>query len=151
LTNHEIVAGGRYQKPPSFFILKGKSCMENQDKNDVGKWGEDVARKFLEKEGYAILDTNWHSGHKEVDIIAQSNNCVVFVEVKTRTSNFINPADAVNKQKQKFLMYAANYYVRSKGLDLDVRFDIITIVAIHGKVEIEHMKNAFYPKIEYRR
>ena len=53
--------------------------MENQDKNDVGKWGEDVARKFLEKEGYAILDTNWHSGHKEVDIIAQSNNCVVFV------------------------------------------------------------------------
>jgi putative endonuclease len=125
--------------------------MEHQDKSEVGKWGEEVARKFLEKEGYVILETNWHSSHKEVDIIAQSNNCIVFVEVKTRTSNFINPADAVNKQKQKFLMYAANYYVWSKGLDLDVRFDIITIVAIHGKVEIEHMKNAFYPKIEYRR
>ena len=125
--------------------------MESQDKNDIGKWGEDVARKFLEKEGYIILETNWHSSHKEVDIIAQHKNCVVFVEVKTRTSNFINPAGAVNKQKQKFLIYAANNYVQKKGLDLDVRFDIITIVTKQGKVEIEHMQNAFYPKIEYRR
>ena len=125
--------------------------MEYQDKSDIGKWGEDVARKFLEKEGYAILETNWLSGHKEVDIIATCNNCVGFVEVKTRTSKFANPADAVNKQKQKFLIYAANYYVRSKGLDLEVRFDIITIVATQGKVQIEHMKNAFYPKIENRR
>ncbi len=125
--------------------------MEYQDKSDIGKWGEDVARNFLEKEGYTILETNWRSGHKEADIIAQIGNCVVFVEVKTRTSKFINPADAVNKQKQKFLIYAANYYVQSKGLDLDVRFDIITIVAKQGNVEIEHMKNAFYPKIECRK
>ena len=119
--------------------------METQD---VGAWGESVARKFLEEHGFVILETNWHCSHKEVDIIAQEGNTIVFVEVKTRTTTFSSPVDAVNKQKQKFLFYAADSYVKKKQLDCDIRFDIVSIVALKGNIKLEHISNAFYPSVK---
>ena len=73
--------------------------MEFKDKADVGSWGEQQAREYLVKKGYCILETNWHDSHREIDIIASQGDEIVIVEVKTRTSTFLNPADAVNKQK----------------------------------------------------
>lgn len=119
--------------------------MEFKDKADVGSWGEQQARDYLVKKGYCILETNWHDSHREIDIIASQGDEIVIVEVKTRTSTFLNPADAVNKQKQKLLIAAANYYVRKNNIDKNVRFDIISIVAINGEIHIEHIENAFYP------
>lgn len=129
-------------------VIESQNAMEFQDTKQVGSWGERTAQSFLEENGYTVLETNWRCSHKEVDIIAQKDSTVIFVEVKTRTTTFINPADAVNKQKQKLLLSAANYYVRRNKLDCDVRFDIISIIARNGSYTIEHIENAFYPKVQ---
>ncbi len=121
--------------------------MDSQDNSQVGKWGEETAVAYLESHGYSILERNWRNNHQEVDIIAQEGDTVVIVEVKTRTTTFISPVEAVNKQKQKLLFSAANSYVRQKNLDCEIRFDIVSIVAVNGSVDIEHIENAFYPKI----
>ena len=105
------------------------------------------AREYLESKFYEILETNWHCSHREIDIIAQKDGVIVIVEVKTRTTTFQNPTVAVDKQKQKFLISAANRYVQMKKLDADVRFDIVSIVAVNGNVTIEHIENAFYPRL----
>ena len=121
--------------------------METKAIKNVGSWGEETAKKHLESKGYTILEQNWRCSHKEVDIIAKQHNTIVFVEVKTRTTTFLNPVIAVDKQKQKLLISAANYYVRQKNLDSDIRFDIISIVVSNGSVNLEHIENAFYPRV----
>lgn len=126
---------------PKYINVEAKA-IEN-----VGSWGEETARKFLESKGYTILEQNWRCLHKEVDIIAKLQNTIVFAEVKTRTSKFRSPIDAVDRQKQKLLISAANYYVRQKNLDCDIRFDIISIVVSNGSVDLEHIENAFYPRV----
>ncbi len=125
--------------------------METADKSQIGKWGEETARTFLEENGYEILETNWHCSHKEVDIIAKIKETIVFVEVKTRTTTFTKPTDAVNQQKQKLLIAAANYYMRSKSIDANVRFDIISIVKTNNSTKLEHIPDAFYPRIFRKR
>lgn len=129
------------------FATRNTIIMDFQDTSEVGKWGETVARNYLEQKGYIILETNWHSSHREIDIIAQIKQTIVIVEVKTRTSTYINPADAVNRQKQKLLIAAANCYMKIKNLDADIRFDIISIISKKNEVKIEHIQNAFYPQI----
>lgn len=121
--------------------------MDSQDNSQVGKWGEETAVTYLESHGYSILERNWRNHHQEIDVIAQKGGTIVIVEVKTRTTTFISPVEAVNKQKQKLLFSAANSYVRQKNLDYEIRFDIVSIVAVNGSVDIEHIENAFYPKI----
>ena len=118
---------------------------------DLGKIGEELAVKHLVDKGYQILDRNWHSGHKEIDIIAQIGDELVVVEVKTRKSDdFGKPDIAVGKDKQRMLIRAADAYVRYKGLDMDVRFDIISIVCTPGKPKIEHIEDAFIPQSNQR-
>lgn len=113
--------------------------------NDLGKLGERMAIEYLEKHGYAILDTNWRCGHNEVDIIAYMEGLIVFVEVKTRTSTvFGNPEDAVDAQKQRIYLRMANKYVVQKKRTEEVRFDIISIVYHNlSDVKLTHIKNAF--------
>lgn len=121
--------------------------MEAKIIENVGSWGEETAKKHLESKGYIILEQNWRCSHKEVDLIAKINNTIVFVEVKTRTSSFRSPVEAVDRQKQKLLISAANYYVKQKNLDCDIRFDIVSIVVTNGNVDLEHIENAFYPRV----
>lgn len=113
--------------------------------NDFGAKGENLALEFLAAKGYKILETNWHSGHAEIDIIAQSGPFLVVVEVKARGSDFTMPQEAVNKKKQRLLVKAAENYVLSKNISLEVRFDIVTVVSYNGKFKITHIENAFYP------
>ena len=118
---------------------------------DLGKIGEELVVKHLVDKGYQILERNWHSGHKEIDIIAQIGDELVVVEVKTRKSDdFGKPDIAVGKDKQRMLIRAADAYVRYKGLDMDVRFDIISIVCTPGKPKIEHIEDAFIPQSNQR-
>ena len=117
------------------------------DHNDLGKMGEELAVNYLIQKGYQILERNWHNKHKEIDIIAKDGGTLVIVEVKTRQSDsFGEPDLAVTRQKQKYLVYAANTYVYSKGLDLDIRFDIISIVFNQGNPIIDHIEDAFLPQ-----
>lgn len=113
--------------------------------NELGKKGEQLAVDFLIKKGYTILDKNWRYQKAEVDIIAQKENTLAVVEVKTRsTIDFGNPQDFVNPKKIKLLVAAIDEYINSKDLDIEVRFDIIAIVHENKSFTLEHLKDAFY-------
>lgn len=118
------------------------------DHNDLGKKGEELAKQHLINKGYNIKDLNWRFKKKEIDIIAEKNNVLTVVEVKTRTSDYFeNPKEAVTRKKQKFIINAAEAYIFEKNIDMETRFDIITITFKNGKEEIEHIKDAFQPSL----
>ena len=115
---------------------------------DLGKVGEEYAVNHLIGKGYQILERNWHFGHKEIDIIACKDDTLVIVEVKTRKSEtYGEPENAVGNSKQRMLICAANAYVRYKNLDVDVRFDIISIILNGRGLRIEHIEDAFIPSL----
>jgi putative endonuclease len=115
---------------------------------EIGAKAEDIAVDFLLKNGYEILERNWFSNHHEIDIIAKKNKIVIFTEVKSRATNFIQePFLAVNRNKQQSLILAANAYIRNKNIDDEVRFDIISIVLSKNQPDIEHIENAFFPRV----
>lgn len=113
--------------------------------NDLGKFGEKMAVEFLQKNGYVILETNWTFQKAEIDIIAQKENTLAIVEVKTRSGiDFGLPQDFVKPKKIQLLVKAVNEYVISNDLDVEVRFDIIAIVKDGKTFEIEHLTEAFH-------
>ncbi len=119
--------------------------MSNSTK-EIGNIGEAEALLFLQKSGYEILEKNWRSGSLEIDIICKKNTILCIIEVKTRKSNtLVKGYMAVNKKKQKNLILAATNYVKYRKLDLEVRFDIVTIEGDGDKKNIEHIENAFKP------
>ena len=104
--------------------------------NELGKFGEELAVEFLQKNGYDILETNWTFQKAEIDIIAQKENILAVVEVKTRSSiEFGLPQDFVKPKKIQLLVKAVNEYTVSNDLDLEVRFDIIAIFLQLNKSE----------------
>lgn len=116
--------------------------------NDLGKWGEEVAAEFLVSNGYTILERDWKDGHRDIDIIARTaDETIVFVEVKTRTSDVIaKPEDAITKQKIKSIGKAANAYVKAYQLWNELRFDVITIIGNRKEnAQINHIADAFNP------
>lgn len=116
--------------------------------HDFGKLGEEIAVNYLTAKGYRILERNWRSGHKEIDIIAMDGDTLVVVEVKTRKSNFFGDPDlAVGADKQRLLVWAADAYVRYRDLDVEVRFDVVSIVITDNDQRIEHIEDAFYPTV----
>ena len=106
-----------------------------------GKIGETLAIKYLEEQGYKILETNYSNKLGEIDIIAKDNDRIVFVEVKERASaKFGYPREAVNYYKQQKIQMVANCYLKNKRLmDSYIRFDVIEILAGN----LTHLKNAF--------
>ncbi len=113
--------------------------------NELGKLGEELAVDFLQQNGYEILETNWTFQKAEIDIIAQKENVLAIVEVKTRSSiEFGLPQDFVKPKKIQLLVKAVNEYVISNDLDVEVRFDIIAISKEEKEFKIEHIEDAFY-------
>ncbi|MFA7445374.1 MAG: YraN family protein [Flavobacteriaceae bacterium] len=112
--------------------------------NELGKKGEEVAINYLIAKGFVIRDRNWRFQKAEVDIIAQKENLLIAVEVKTRTStDFGMPQDFVNPKKIKLLVKAMDAYITSLELDMEFRFDIIGVVPKGLEYEIEHLEDAF--------
>ncbi len=116
--------------------------------NELGIKGEEEAERYLKAEGYKIIEKNWRMHGYEVDIIAQTDDYIVFVEVKTRTTAMYgNPEDFVNKSRQKRLIAAANIYLNYFEIDTPPRFDIIGLVWDGKKFHIEHIDDAFLPTL----
>lgn len=113
--------------------------------NELGKKGEQLAIDFLIEKKYTIVERNYRFDKAEVDIIAQKEDILAIVEVKTRsTADFGNPQDFVKPKQIQRLVKAVDEYVTVKDLDLEIRFDIIAIVKERNEFVIEHLKNAFY-------
>ena len=113
--------------------------------NELGKKGEQLAVDFLIENSYDIVERNYRFDKAEVDIIAQKDDILAIVEVKTRSSlDFGNPQDFVKPKQIKNLVKAVDEYVTENDLDVEVRFDIIAIVKENKDYKIEHLENAFY-------
>ena len=120
--------------------------------NELGKAGEAAAVEYLKGKGYQILHINWHRGHLELDIVAQTDDELVVVEVKTRSGHWELPEEAVNNTKIQRIINAADHYIKYFDVDLPARFDIISIVGNAPHFEIEHLEDAFYPPVRtYRK
>ena len=116
--------------------------------NLFGKKGEEIARDFLEKAGYEILDENWTHGKAEVDLIVYSNRKIIFVEVKTRSGKgFGQPEDFVSAAKQILMEKAANEYIYLMNHKGEIRFDIISILfSSESAYTLKHIEDAFWPE-----
>lgn len=116
------------------------------DHNDLGSLGEELAVRHLRDKGYQILATNWRFGKDEIDIIAETTDYLVIVEVKTRqTFAFGEPEVFVNQAKQRFLVRAAQAYLEKNNVEKETRFDIVSIVINNTSRKINHIEDAFYP------
>ena len=120
---------------------------KNFYKKLLGKVGEKCAVKYLKKNKYKILEQNYATHFGEIDIIAKDNDCYVFIEVKTRTSDkFGEPMEAVTDFKQRHIIRSAQSYLMTNKIDenqIKIRFDVIEVKSENGKNEINHIKNAF--------
>lgn len=115
-------------------------------KINLGRWGEKVAADYLKSKGYSIVDRNVRTPYGEIDIIAGSEDLLIFVEVKTRTTtNYGMPETSVTQQKRKHIIDTVLFYFQEHtDLECDWRIDVI---AIRGKKytpkpEITHFQNA---------
>lgn len=112
--------------------------------NQLGEKGEQLAVDYLLEHKYKIVARNYRFLKAEVDVIAQKENTLICVEVKTRsTIDFGNPQDFINPKKIKLLVAAMDNFVIENDLDLEVRFDIIAVVKQKNVFQIEHLKDAF--------
>jgi putative endonuclease len=114
-------------------------------KKELGKKGEDLALRFLKKNGYRIFERNYVCKMGEIDIIAKEKDTLVFIEVKTRTSTAFGPPQlAVNSAKQMQLSKVALYFLKEKCLeDVKARFDVVAILLGPRGPEIELIRDAF--------
>jgi len=115
--------------------------------NDLGRWGEEVAAEYLQAKGFRIVARDWKDGHRDLDIVAVDSDMLVVVEVKTRRNNmFAEPEQAVDRRKIRSLCTAANKYVKICGINLPVRFDVVTVTGTpETGCEINHVEDAFLP------
>ena len=107
----------------------------------IGRYGEDVAERYLKQKGYTIIGKNFSCRQGELDIIAKDNEYLVFIEVKTR-SNFMygKPVEAVGKLKKQHMYKVAKYYLHIHGLEKKfVRFDVIEVYIDKGLARVNHI------------
>ena len=114
---------------------------------ELGKIGEEIAVDFLIKKGYIILEKNWRHRRSEIDIIAEIDSVLIFVEVKSRSDDYYGrPESFVTAKKEKLMIDAASAYMEKSGHEWEIRFDIISIL-FHNHVyqSIDHFEDAFFP------
>ncbi|MFY8191284.1 MAG: YraN family protein [Bacteroidia bacterium] len=122
--------------------------MEEKEKShnqETGRIGEDIAYSFLAKKGYVLVAKNYRAGRVEIDLICKKDKLWVFVEVKSRFNALVQPELAVDYAKQRNIARAAGSYLQRYNIQEPVQFDIVAINFFHGKVDITHFEDAFYP------
>ena len=112
--------------------------------NEFGKEAEEMAAHFLTENGHSVIERNYRFGNCEIDIISLKNNILHIVEVKARSYNYYGePEEFVNRQKINLLIKAANHYVSKNELDIEVQFDIVSIIKHNTNFTINHIEDAF--------
>ena len=113
--------------------------------HQLGKRGESLAAALLERGGWTILDRNWRFGHKEIDLIAEREATVAFIEVKARSGRgFGHPLDAVTARKRRELEIAARVWIARHGRPgRSYRFDAVWVLRERGGVSVRHVEDAW--------
>ena len=115
------------------------------DRQRFGQTSEQMVAQYLQREGYRILETNYRTRAGEIDIIADHNGTIVFIEVKARRSrSYGDPKWAITPAKQRKLSMLALVYLKAhKAMDRRARFDVVTVQMVAAKPNIEVIRNAF--------
>ena len=117
---------------------------------ETGKKAEVLAREFLAGKGYKILTVNWRYCHKEIDIIAEYDNRLIVVEVKsTIESNYSNPSELLSNRKMRYIVDAAEAYIFEYDVHKEVRFDLIAVIFSRKGHKIEHIESAIIPGVNW--
>lgn len=116
--------------------------------NELGQWGEQIAREYLISQGYTVVDGNLHIGHKELDIVATKDNLMVFVEVKTRSHSLDDALDSVDSRKILRIVRAADSFMGRFTVPYEYRFDIIAVIGTPETGHtLHHYPDAFMPPL----
>lgn len=119
-----------------------------EQKHILGKKGEAIAKAYLMKKSYLIVEKNWKHLKAEIDLIAQKDDFIVFVEVKTRSSfNYGDPESFVSEKQQNMIIGAAHEYIQKNDIQSEARFDVISIIKSKNTEIINHIEGAFYPTL----
>ena len=114
-------------------------------KAETGQRGEDLAAEYLQDEGYALLERNYRYKRSEIDLITRKSGVLVFVEVKTKTSNaFGDPEVAVDEKKAAKVMEGAQAYIEAIDWQGNIRFDVVSVLIEVSGHRIQHFEDAFY-------
>ena len=113
------------------------------NKKEIGNRYEKIVERFLEKNGYQILESNYRNFIGEIDIISKFENCIVFIEVKSRkTKKYGLPRESVTKKKIDKIRKCSLIYLRDNNIyDNPLSFDVVEVYINEKK--INHIKNAF--------
>ena len=135
---------------------KIKSWLVREEKPEHlrrGALGERAARAYLKRQGLKFLTANFRSHRGEIDLVFRDGDCLVFVEVKARSSeDWTRPAAAVDARKRRLLSRTALDYLRLlRNPQMKIRFDIVEVLLSDGKVrEVRHLPNTFSLSKPYR-
>ncbi|MBM7555325.1 YraN family protein [Halanaerobacter jeridensis] len=114
---------------------------------EIGRQGEQLAQNFLEQHDYIILEKNFCCRYGEIDLIAQVNNYLSFIEVKFCSDQSFMPLEyKIDKFKQEKIKRTAQYYLKFRNVPFDFRFDVVLINEEEAKPEIKLIQNAFWTK-----
>ena len=118
------------------------------DSRGLGQWGERQAERFLKRKGYTVVEKNFSCRYGEIDVVAEKDGVLAFVEVKTRShTDYGRPVDYVNYAKRRRIVSAAEFYLMYNDLGLEPRFDVIEVLVKYDGVRpryfIHHIEDAF--------
>lgn len=115
--------------------------------HETGRRGEALAAAYLARRGWRILDRNWRFGHKEIDLIAERDAVVAFVEVKSRGPGvWGDPLESVTRRKRRDLETAARGWIARKGRPAwCYRFDVVVVARVGSRIRLEHVEDAWRP------
>ena len=132
--------------------MKKEGKMEDlwcKNRQDLGKKGEDAALEYLLQRGMKLLERNWRSGHKELDLVMEEDGFIRIVEVRSRTFPAqIDPFESVDMVKRKKILQAAKGFVaanRGRIKGKEVVFDVVSILFNGELFKIEYIREAFAP------
>ena len=120
-----------------------------KSKSEKGKWGEEIAANFLQKRGYRIIFRNWRAERGDIDIVALHENCLVFVEVKSGSTELYGPPELriTNSKKRQlfklasiFIQQAAQYKIQNDSY----RFDVVVVDGYPNRYQIRNFEHAFF-------
>ena len=123
--------------------------MINNNIKQIGSKGEELAREFLLTNNYQIIETNFHSPYGEIDIIAEDNGTLVFIEVKTRSSDLDSALNSISISKRRKISKTASLFLSANRPleDMFTRFDVIVIINSKTHTSLKHIKEAFVPTL----
>ena len=116
------------------------------DRRALGQWGEDLAVRHLQAQGFEVLDRNWRCREGELDIVARDGRALVFVEVKARSGvGYGEPAEAVTRLKARRIHGLATRWLAEQRPEgkWDLRFDVISVLRTRDLPEVRHLRGAF--------